>query len=142
MASGLGALAAELRRSSQWPRRRRADVVAVVVLAGGFGLVAERVLINGNVALVAEMALDDVVQLDASGGPVKLQVSGLRLPTGLGRYRPAEHGCHVVAVVVLTGGLGLIVERVLIDADVVGFPRCSSTMSLRSTHVIGHSSVL
>ena len=41
------------------------------------------------------------------------------MPTGLGRYRPAEHRYHVVAVVVLTGGLGLFAERVRINADVV-----------------------
>ena len=42
------------------------------------------------------------------------------MPTGLGRYGPAEHGYHVVAVIVLAGGLGLIAEGVLIDANVVG----------------------
>ena len=43
------------------PSKDRSHVVAVVVLAGGFRLVAEGVLIDADVALVAEMSLDDVV---------------------------------------------------------------------------------
>ena len=85
-------------------------VVAVVVLAGDFGLVAERVPIDGDVALIAEMPLDDVVQLDAGRGPVKLQVRARR--TALGRYRPAKHRNDVVTMVSLAGGLGLVAERV------------------------------
>ena len=57
--------------ASEGPGKEAADVGAVVALAGGFGggAGAEGALVNLDVAGVAEMGFDDVVEGDAGGGP-------------------------------------------------------------------------
>ena len=85
--------------------------------AGWLGLVGKYTLVDADVADVAEVVLDDVVQFDAVGRPREVRqfrLCGLRgVVEG-----PSEHAADVVAVVVLAGGFGLISECPLIDADV------------------------
>ena len=64
----------------------------MVVLAGGLGLVAERVLINANVVGIAEMLFDDVVEIDAGGRPL---VGAVVLVSGGGSdYGREDTGDH------------------------------------------------
>ena len=53
---------------------------------------------------------------------------------------PGEDGAgRRLSVVVLAGLFSLVAEYALVDADVVAWlPRWDSTMSLRSTQVVGH----
>ena len=52
------------------PGEDGADVVAMVGLAGGFGARVKGALVDADVAVVAEVGLDDVVEVDAGGGPL------------------------------------------------------------------------
>ena len=90
----------------------------MVVAAGGFGLVAESALVDGDVVAVAEVVFDDVVELDAGGGLG--EIGGV----GVGGSRfisegPSEDALDVLAMVVLAGLLGLVAKDALVDADVV-----------------------
>ena len=42
----------------------------MIVMTGGLGLVAERVLIDAHVVMVSEVLFDDIVQIDAGGRPL------------------------------------------------------------------------
>ena len=61
---------------------------------------------------------DDVIELDAGGGPGEIGVSavgGLRFIS----EGPGEDALDVLAMVVLAGLLGLVAKDALVDADVV-----------------------
>ena len=59
-----------LGRVVEGPGEDATDVVAMVVLAGLFGLVAEDALVDADVVVVTEVGFDDVVEVDAGGGPL------------------------------------------------------------------------
>ena len=52
------------------PGEDGANVVAVVGLAGLLGLLAKDPLVDADVAGVAEVSFNDVVEVDAGGGPL------------------------------------------------------------------------
>ena len=102
--------------TSEGPGKQAADVGAVVALAGGFGggAGAEGALVDLDVAVVAEVGFDDVVEGDAGGGP-----GGGGDGAGGGAVEgPGEDGADVVAMVGLAGGFGAGVKGSLVDADV------------------------
>ena len=103
-------------RAAEGPSKEAADVLTVVALAGGFGggAGAEGALVDLDVAGVAEVGFDDVVEGDAGRGPG----GGGDGASGLTVEGPGEDGADVVAVVGLTGSLGARVKRALVDADV------------------------
>ena len=70
------------------PAEHGCDVVAVVVLAGGFGLIAEGVLIDADVVGVSEVLFDDVVEIDARHRPL----IGAVIFMG-SRYSHSDDGC-------------------------------------------------
>ena len=52
------------------PGEDGSDVVAVVGLASGLCTCVKGALVDADVAVVAQMGLDDVVEVDAGGGPL------------------------------------------------------------------------
>ena len=108
--------AANWLRAAEGPGEEAADILTVVALAGGFGggAGAEGALVDLDVAGVAEVGFDDVVERDAGSGPG----GGGDGASGLTVEGPSEDGADVVAVVGLTGSLGARVKRALVDADV------------------------
>ena len=77
------------RRVVEGPGEDAADVVAMVVLAGLFGLVAEDALVDADVVVVTEVGFDDVVEVDAGGGPLGEDGGG-----GGGDGQGRERGCN------------------------------------------------
>ena len=102
--------------AAEGPGEETADILPVVALAGGFGGGAgsEGALVDLDVAGVAEMGFDDVVEFDAGGGPG----GGGDGAGGAFVEGPGEDGANVVAVVGLAGLLGLLAKDPLVDADV------------------------
>ncbi len=43
------------------PSEQRAHVIAVIVTAGLFGIIAERLLVDANIIVIARMSFDDVI---------------------------------------------------------------------------------
>ena len=60
-----------LRRLVERPAEHPAHVVSVIVLATLLGLVAKNPLIDADVAVIAKMRFNDVVEIDASRRPLR-----------------------------------------------------------------------
>ena len=43
------------------PSEQRAHVIAVIVTAGLFGIIAERSLVDANIIVIARVSFDDVI---------------------------------------------------------------------------------
>jgi len=60
-----------LSRHVKSPAKDRPHVVPVIVAAGGLSFITEYALVNRDVAVVAQMRLDDVVQIEARRRPLR-----------------------------------------------------------------------
>ena len=78
-------------------REHTAHLLAVVVPTTLLRLVAEGPLINADVAVVADVVLHDVIELDAVGWPCKIRLRGLRLKENSHDLRiiPSPKQCSV-----------------------------------------------
>ena len=98
--------------SSERPGEHAAHVLAVVVLAAGLRLVAEDLLVDADVVVVAEVVFDDVVQVDTGRGPAEFSLHGRRRQQDL-------HDLVVTAPLRLAqGGIAIRVASIHIDPGV------------------------
>ena len=104
------------RLDAKGPAEEQAHVVAVIRAAGGFGrwTFAEGALINADVVGVAQVALDDVVEIHAGSRPRGGLANGARCDI----ESPGEDASDVFAVVGPAGVLAVGVVGALVDADV------------------------
>ena len=86
------------RRIAECPHKHAAHVLKVVALTGILGLVAEYSLVDPDVGVVAQVRLDDVVEVDAGRWPLRTSTyrgtCGHGHRRGDGQHQTAKSSLH------------------------------------------------